>query len=296
MNGIFNLFSLRPTCLYLFSEDNAKVIVDMVNKGVDYIVVDQLGFSTTPKFLIPAIFQNPDFFEVVLRLRNPDTFLFRIKSDYDPDKKSDVAGAVLLVMALRRYQMKEFAEAERLINFAMKITRESIGTQSKVYANAVNDLGVIAVVKKEYRKARDYFEQSMAIEKKLLGEEHPQIAMSLINIAEMYKANKEFETAEGMYNQALGIREKVYGPHHASIIEVMYILFKFYLTWGKQERSDEMFNRVVSILDKVQQEDISQVLPILDSFKMFYTQLGREDRVELLTQRISDIRAGTGSD
>ncbi len=290
-SGFFYLFSGRPTCVYLFSEDNAKVIVDMVKRGVDFIVVDQLGFSTTPKYLIPAIFQNKDFFENVLQLRNPDTFLFKIKSEYDPDKKSDVAGVVLLVMALRRYQMKDYVEAKRLIRTAMKITRETVGTQSKVYANAINDLGIIAVTDKDYSGARRLFEQSHAIEQGLLGNDHPEIARSLINIAEMYKGEERYEKADSLFQKALSIQGKVYGAESIHLSQSLYILLRFYTKWGKPDKEEMVFNRMMAIVETVTKKEYTDALTLLTKLQKHYKDSGDEDKVEDLSGRISAIRA-----
>ncbi len=289
-SGFFYLFSRRPTCVYLFSEDNAKLIVDMVNKGVDYIVVDQLGYATTPKYLIPAIFQNPEFFESVLRLRKPDTFLFRINSEYDPDNKKDVAGAVLLVMALRRYKMNHFTEAEKLIKKALHVTRESVGTKSKVYANALNNLGIIEVARKDYIAARSLFEQSVAIEQELMGENHPEIARSLINIAEMYKGEKKFEKADSLFKRAISIQERVYGPGSMDLVQSLYIYLKFFITWGKQEKADSLFVKLISIVDNLEKKIQKEVVPFLDKLRVMYEEQGREEKSEKLAQVIAGIK------
>ena len=41
------------------------------------IKVDQLGFSSTPRFLVPAIQQYPERFEIAWQQPNPDTFVLR---------------------------------------------------------------------------------------------------------------------------------------------------------------------------------------------------------------------------
>jgi hypothetical protein len=43
------------------------------------VIIEQLGFSSTAKYLVPAVQKNPDKFEVVYQLKNPDTYLLKFK-------------------------------------------------------------------------------------------------------------------------------------------------------------------------------------------------------------------------
>ena len=75
---LFSLFSNRYTVRYAFSTDAAHVINRMEEKSVDYVVIDQLGFSSTPRYLVPAVRAYPNRFATVLHLKNPDTFILRM--------------------------------------------------------------------------------------------------------------------------------------------------------------------------------------------------------------------------
>jgi hypothetical protein len=44
-------------------------------KDVDYVVIDNLEYTTTHRYLIPAIEKNPEEFTRVHSLKNPDTWL-----------------------------------------------------------------------------------------------------------------------------------------------------------------------------------------------------------------------------
>lgn len=67
----------RPCMVYPFKEP-AEILASMEQHGVDYVVVDQLGFSSTPRFLVPAIQQYPERFEILWQQPNPDTFVLRL--------------------------------------------------------------------------------------------------------------------------------------------------------------------------------------------------------------------------
>jgi hypothetical protein len=61
------------------SLDDKEVLDFFRNNNVDYVVIEQLGFSSTAKYLVPAVQKNQDKFEVVLQLPNPDTYLLKFK-------------------------------------------------------------------------------------------------------------------------------------------------------------------------------------------------------------------------
>lgn len=65
------------TTRYVYSPDPATVVDDLYAKGVDFVVIEQLGFSSTPRYLVPAIQAYSRYFPVVWHLENPDAFLLR---------------------------------------------------------------------------------------------------------------------------------------------------------------------------------------------------------------------------
>lgn len=59
------------------SLDDKEVLDYFRKNGVDYVVIEQLGFSSTSKYLIPAVQKNQDKFTVALLLKDPDTYLLK---------------------------------------------------------------------------------------------------------------------------------------------------------------------------------------------------------------------------
>lgn len=66
---------------YLESKDDAAMIRNMLDRKVDYVLLEQLGFISTYNFLYPCIQKHPELFKIVARLSAPDTFLFRFDKD-----------------------------------------------------------------------------------------------------------------------------------------------------------------------------------------------------------------------
>ena len=70
---------------YKYTQNTYELIVDLVKKNVDYVVLEQLGFSSTARYLYPAIVDHAELFSVVYQRRNPDTFLL----EFDKKKATE---------------------------------------------------------------------------------------------------------------------------------------------------------------------------------------------------------------
>ncbi len=71
------MFSGTRVTGYAFSLDDRAVIQKMLDDGVEYVILDQLGYSSTVRYLYPAIQKNDDLFFVASYIPNPDTYLLK---------------------------------------------------------------------------------------------------------------------------------------------------------------------------------------------------------------------------
>ena len=62
---------------YKYTLDADELIQGLLDQGVEFVVLEQLGYSSTYRYLYPAIQRNPQLFPVVWHLKNPDTYLLR---------------------------------------------------------------------------------------------------------------------------------------------------------------------------------------------------------------------------
>ncbi|MSR84245.1 MAG: hypothetical protein EXS58_15200 [Candidatus Latescibacteria bacterium] len=67
----------RACLVYPFKEPE-EILAFIEREGIDYVVVEQLGYSSTPRFLVPAIQKYRDRFEIVWQQPNPDTYVLRL--------------------------------------------------------------------------------------------------------------------------------------------------------------------------------------------------------------------------
>ncbi|MEN8248839.1 MAG: phospholipid carrier-dependent glycosyltransferase [Bacteroidota bacterium] len=75
---MFHLYSNSFTTNYIYTNNNQELIDNLIERQVDYVILDQLGYSSTYRYLLPAVQNNQDRFKVVYKLENPDTYLLKL--------------------------------------------------------------------------------------------------------------------------------------------------------------------------------------------------------------------------
>jgi hypothetical protein len=75
----FYLYSHRQVNKYKYTPDDKDLIADLERRKADYVVIEQLGYGSTPRYLVPAVQKNMSRFQVVKQLKNPDTYLLKFQ-------------------------------------------------------------------------------------------------------------------------------------------------------------------------------------------------------------------------
>lgn len=75
------LFSKRKCVGYKYSLAAQEVINHLREKNVKFVIVDQLGFSSTPRYLVPAIKKNEELFNVVYKTLQPENWVLQLKDE-----------------------------------------------------------------------------------------------------------------------------------------------------------------------------------------------------------------------
>ena len=79
---MFWMDSQLPGVNYKYTKDAKELILDLVEKKVDYVLLDNLGYSSTYLYLYPAIQQYPQFFQqAVLRYDNTHQYMIVFERD-----------------------------------------------------------------------------------------------------------------------------------------------------------------------------------------------------------------------
>lgn len=75
--SVFYVYAHCHVCNFRYTEDDEKLIRGLIESKVDYVVLDQMGYAETVRFLYPAIQKHEELFEGVAAFRKPQTYLLR---------------------------------------------------------------------------------------------------------------------------------------------------------------------------------------------------------------------------
>jgi len=73
----FYLYSNRQVVKYKYTPDDKELLKDLENRNASYVVIEQLGYGSTPRYLVPAVQKNMSRFQIIKQLKNPDTYLLK---------------------------------------------------------------------------------------------------------------------------------------------------------------------------------------------------------------------------
>ncbi|MCP4552383.1 MAG: hypothetical protein GY834_10160 [Bacteroidetes bacterium] len=79
---LFYLYSKKYVTSYKSTLDKEEQIEHLQNVNADYVVLDQLGYSSTGRYLYPAIKRYPKKFKIIKHLKNPDTYLMKFLPEF----------------------------------------------------------------------------------------------------------------------------------------------------------------------------------------------------------------------
>ena len=78
---MFYLYSDRPGVVYKFTQNAEELLAHLVEKNVDFVILDALGYSSTPYYLFPAIQKYPQYFAPIIHYEDTHTYLLRFMRD-----------------------------------------------------------------------------------------------------------------------------------------------------------------------------------------------------------------------
>jgi len=81
--ALFYAYAQRPMTLYKYTTDKEELIDDLKEKNVRFVVLEQLGYASTGRYLVPAIQRYPLKFNIIQHLQDPDTYLLEFNYELD---------------------------------------------------------------------------------------------------------------------------------------------------------------------------------------------------------------------
>jgi tetratricopeptide (TPR) repeat protein len=162
----------------------------------------------------------------------------------------DILWEELINKSYSFYQEGQYLEAENLLNEALKVAKNTFGSNHFTVVVSLHNLAEIYKIQGEYSKAESIYKRALSIAEKTFSDEHPIVAVSLNFLAELYSYQGKNTDAELLYKQSLQIYEKTIGPDHHDVAVILQNIAKFYKKIGKKNKSKNFEERAEAILSK----------------------------------------------
>jgi tetratricopeptide (TPR) repeat protein len=144
----------------------------------------------------------------------------------------------------------QYAEAEPLLEWALRIREGALGPDHPDVAISLSDLARLYQERGRYAEAAPLFARSLRIREKALGSDHPYVASSLNNLARLYRCQAQYAHAEPLFRRALEIREWALGLDHPDVGKSLNGLAGLYRIQNQYANAESLYQRVLAIREK----------------------------------------------
>ena len=165
----------------------------------------------------------------------------------------------------------------------LRIMGVSIGTEHLQYANALNNLGQLALVAHVHDVAEGQFREALRISTNVLGSKNPQVASYIHNLALTLQHQRRYSEAEPLYRQAIEIWQKAYGPDHIRVADGLSGLASLLVAQRQYGKAKPLYDDALHITEAALGPDHPVVGESLYRLGDWYFRQSRwEDAVGLL--------------
>lgn len=139
---------------------------------------------------------------------------------------------------------KNAARGEPLLNKAARIYEVN---NDPHLADALHELGLIALEEGKYALARDNLERSLAIYRKTFGPDHVMIANSEAGLAQAYLGERNYKQADSLIQRAISIGRACLGNAHAGIARLLMVAARVQEREHRSLEADHYYQEALSI-------------------------------------------------
>lgn len=180
----------------------------------------------------------------------------------------------------------QYAQAEPLLQSALTIGEQVLGTEDPEIAAALNDLVELRWLQGKYAEAELLVQRALSIRERVLGAEHPQTTTTLNDLAATYIFQCKYTQAEPLLQRALALRERAFGTSHPDVAESLSNLASLYMLEGKYAQAEPLYQRALALHEYNMGSEHPGTLIIRASLANLYTFQGKYSEAEQLNRRV----------
>ena len=189
----------------------------------------------------------------------------------------------------RKYQEREFQDAEQLLQKSLEIRERAPSAGSSGLLESLTLLAAVHVARGDLVRGELLLERALAGSEQLYGEQHPDLSPLLNNLAHVYYKRKKYELAERLLTRLAGItsaRENA-DPELAAVLASLATVRE---ATGHIAAARQLWLRVLSIREKTLGADSPAVAAALEHLGELSAAAGHLEQAISLRGRALAIR------
>ncbi|MFQ5805045.1 MAG: tetratricopeptide repeat protein [Phycisphaerae bacterium] len=201
-----------------------------------------------------------------------------------------VQAAVMNTIGNVYANLDAYDEAERLLQRALEIRRQTFGDEHPDVAASLQSLGHLFMKKGDYARAEPSMRDALAMRRRLLGEEHQKIAASLDGLGTLYTHMGDYARAETYYEQALDMYRKVLGPGHLFVAMSLANRATILHSQGQYVAAEPVYREALELLRAAQGDEHPDVATVMQNLAVLLQTQDEFEEAETLLRKALDLR------
>lgn len=185
----------------------------------------------------------------------------------------DHAGQALIAL-------REYAEAEKLLERAIAIYKKTLGAENADLAMAMCTLGELYIQQKEEAKGEKMLQDSRTMMKKVLKPDDMRILVSEDYLAKYYAGHGKLKEAEELQTLVLNQMENKYGKTNPALIVAINNLAQTLFREQKYAEADPLFKRSIELTEQAYGPKHSRTRHARGLYAAFLEKTGHKDEAE----------------
>ncbi|MFX0200511.1 MAG: tetratricopeptide repeat protein [Candidatus Hodarchaeota archaeon] len=182
-----------------------------------------------------------------------------------------------------------YKEAKLLLERALKIRKQVLGSEAPEVADGLEDLGNILNSLGEFEESQKFHEYALELREKIFGPEHSKVAGSLNNLANLFQDVGDYETAKPLYERVIDIWEKTEGPESTDLAAALNNFGLLLYETGNYEEARRMYERSLLIKEKILGEVHPDITDTLHNMGMLLADIGERQEARKYFERVISI-------
>jgi tetratricopeptide (TPR) repeat protein/tRNA A-37 threonylcarbamoyl transferase component Bud32 len=184
-----------------------------------------------------------------------------------------------------------YTSAQPLLEDALKLRRQTLGSEHIDVAESLHHLGVIAYEKGDYTRSEALFREALQLRRRLLGTGHLQTADSMHWLGRALITLGKFTEAEPLVSNTLALRRRLLPPEHKDIASsLLHGQGRLLGEQGKFAEAAENYREALSIHRKIFGAEHPWTAASMNNLAVMMQELGDYQNAEVLSRNALAMR------